>query len=301
MKTKKAYKTNSRSRIIFFAIALTYNLLLGIYLKDFLVLSPMFTTFYLLSVLPTLFFVIRIRSNAMRAIVYVALIFVLGMSAVSFVCCRRFLAIMTMLEMVVMLMYLALSYSSSGRDKLLTKIYILAVAALIVATLFSSYNFVFKPEAPYLNNGGATLWDTQTEELADEICAGCETDEEKVQAFYHWMIENFEYDYEADPLIQYFDVRRTLRTRKGLCYDFANLFAAFCRSQNIPCYVIDGMSRINRADLHTWNRVYYNGSWWNMDVTHDITYAANGKNLYGFNELESISAFDEDFFMTKIY
>ena len=110
MKTTKASKTNTRSRIIFFAIALTYNLLLGLYLKDFFVLSPMFTTFYLLSALPTLFFVIRIRSNAMRAIMYITLIFVLGMSAVSFVCCRRFLAIMTMLEMVVMLMHLALSY-----------------------------------------------------------------------------------------------------------------------------------------------------------------------------------------------
>lgn len=206
-----------------------------------------------------------------------------------------------MLEMVVMLMYLALSYDSSGKDKLLTKIYMLAVATLIVTTLFASYNFVFKPEALYLNNGGATLWDTQTEELADEICAGRETDEEKVQAFYHWMIENFEYDYEADPLIQYFDIRRTLRIRKGLCFDFSRLFAAFCRSQNIPCYVIDGMSRTNRADLHTWNRVYYNGYWWNMDVTHDITYAANGKNLYGFHELEIVSAFDEDFFITKIY
>ena len=77
MKTKKASKTNARTRIIFFAIALTYNLLLGIYLKDFLVLSPMFRTFYLLSVLPTLFFVLKIRSAPMRAIVYVVLIFVL--------------------------------------------------------------------------------------------------------------------------------------------------------------------------------------------------------------------------------
>ena len=136
MKTKKASKTNTRSRTIFFAITLTYNLLLGLYLKGFLVLSPMITTFYLLSVLPTLFFVIRIRSNTMKAIMYIALIFVLGMSAVSFVCYRRFLAIMTMLEMVVMLMYLALSYDSSGKDKLLTKIYVLAVSVLIVATLF---------------------------------------------------------------------------------------------------------------------------------------------------------------------
>lgn len=40
MKTTKTPKTNTRSRIIFFAIVLTYNLLLGLYLKDFLVISP---------------------------------------------------------------------------------------------------------------------------------------------------------------------------------------------------------------------------------------------------------------------
>ena len=301
MKTKKASKTNARSRIIFFAIALTYTLLLGLYLKDFLVLSPMFTTFYLLSVLPTLFFVIRIRSNAMRAIVYISLIFVLGMSAVSFVCCRRFLAIMTMLEMVVMLMYLALSYGSSGKNKLLTKIYVLVVAVLIVATLFTSYNFVFKPDTSYLNNGCATLWDTQTEELADEICAGCETDKEKAQAFHNWMVVNFEYDYDCNPFIQYFDVRKTLCSKKGLCFDFAHLFAAFCRSQNIPCYVIDGTSYEDYTDRHTWNRVYYDGIWWDVDITSDILRTKNNQNLYGFCALESVSASDKYYYITKIY
>ena len=116
-----AITLQSKSGLIFFFVLAAYNLLLGIYLKDFFVLSPMLLAFYLLSALPTLFFVIRIRSNAMRAIVYILLIFVLGLSAVSFVCCRRFLTIMTMLEMVVMLRYLALSYDSSGKDKLLTK------------------------------------------------------------------------------------------------------------------------------------------------------------------------------------
>ena len=301
MKTKKASKTNTRSRIIFFTIALTYNLLLGIYLKDFLVLSPMFTAFYLLSVLPTLFFVIRIRSNAMRAIVYVLLIFVLGMSAVSFACCRRFLTIMTMFEMVVMLMYLALSNNDSGKDKLLTKIHVLAVAALIVTTLFASYNFVRKPESPYLLNGGATLWDTQTEELADEICAGCETDEEKVQVFYEWIISNFEYDHDYYQIIQYFDVRKTLHTKQGLCFDFAHLFAAFCRSQNIPCYAVDGISYTDSSVRHTWNRVYYNGSWWDMDLTNDTLATKDNRKIYGFRELESSASPDIDYYITKIY
>ena len=303
MKISKLFANTLQSKtdLIFFAAIAAYNLLLGFYLKDFFVLSPMLLAFYLLSALPTLFFVIRIRSNAMRAIVYILLIFVLGMSAVSFVCCRRFLTIMTMLEMVVMLMYLALSYDSSDKDKLLTKIYVLAVATLIVTTLFASYNFVFKPEAPYLSNGRDTLWDTQTEELADEICAGCETDEEKVQAIYGWMIANLEYDYGYKAVLQHFNVRRTLRTRKGLCFDFAHLFAAFCRSQNIPCYVIDGMSRINRADRHTWNRVYYNGSWWNMDVTFDIVQTNTQENLYGFRKIENTYSLEEYYYITKIY
>ena len=300
MNTKKTSKTNT-SRLIFFTIALTYNLLLGIYLKDFFVLSPMFTTFYLLSILPTLFFVIRIRSKAMRTIMYIALIFVLGMSAVSFVCCRRFLTIMTMLEMVVMLMYLALSYDSSGKDKLLTKIYVLAVATLIVTTLFASYKFVFNPEAPYLNNGGATLWDTQTEELADEICEGCETDEEKVRAFYSWIISNFEYDHDYYPIIQYFDVRKTLRTKQGLCFDFTHLFAAFCRSQNIPCYAVDGISYTDSSARHTWNRVYYNGSWWDTDLTNDTLATKDNRKIYGFCELESVAFPDKDYYITRIY
>ena len=38
----------TKSRIIFFAIAITYNLLLGLYLKDFLVLSQTLMAFYLL-------------------------------------------------------------------------------------------------------------------------------------------------------------------------------------------------------------------------------------------------------------
>ncbi len=149
----------------------------------------------------------------MREIVYIVLIFVLGMSAVSFVCCRRFLTIMTMLATIVELMHLALFDDNSGKDKLLTKTYVLAVSAIIVTILFFSYDFVFKTEAPYLANGGATLWDIHTEELANEICTGCKTDEEKVQAFYQWIISNLEYDHDCYPLIQYFDVRKTLRTK----------------------------------------------------------------------------------------
>ena len=302
MMTKAYTRTlQSRSGLIFFAILAIYNLLLGIYLKDFLVLSPMLLAFYLLSALPPLLFVIRIRSAPMRAIVYIVLFFVLLMSTLSFVLCRRLLPIITMIITAAEMMYLAIYDDSSGKDKPLTKIYVLAVSALIVVTLFISYNFVSKPETPYLLNGGTTLWDTQTEEFADEICAGCDPDAEKVQAVYSWMVNNLEYDYDYYVIFQYFNVRKTLRTKQGVCFDFSHLFAALCRSQSIPCYAVDGTSYEDSTVRHTWNRVYYDGIWWNMDVTHDISSTAAGKSLYGFRKLDSAFAPDEDFYITNVY
>lgn len=290
-----------KSRIIIFVIAITYNLLLGLYLKDFLVLSQALTSFYLLSVLPTLFLLIEAHSRAMRPIIYIALLLDILMNFVYFICCRRLLPVMTMLLLVVELMYFITSANQLRKDKLLTKICISLVTALILVTMLSAYNFVCKPEAPYLINGGATLWDTQTQELADEICTDCETDAEKVQAIYSWIIHNCEYNYDYYAFIQYFNVRRTLHARKGVCYDFSNLFTALCRSQGIPCYVVDGTPYDRSLANHTWNRVYYNSSWWDVDVTNDITAIKNNKTLYGLHKLESSYSPDGDYKITKIY
>ena len=291
----------SKSGLIFFSVLAVYNLLLGVYLKDFLALSPMLVTFYLLSALPPLLFVIRIRAAPMRAIVYIVLFATLFMSVLSVTLCSRILPMMTLITTAAQLMYLGIFDNSSGKDKPLTKIYILTVSVLIVAALFVSYLFVSKPETPYLLNGGNTLWDTQTEKLADEICAGCDTDAEKVQAIYSWMVTNLEYDYDYHVVFQCFDVHKTLRTKQGVCFDFSHLFAAFCRSQNIPCYAVDGISYEDSTVGHTWNRVYYDGIWWNMDVTHDISSTAAGKSLYGFRKLDSAFAPDADFYIIKIY
>ena len=296
-----AITLQSKTRLIFFFVLAAYNLLLGIYLKDFFVLSPMLVTLYLLSALPTLFFVLKIRSTPMRAIVLVVLFLVMAMSIVSALSCRRLLPMLTFVVTAIEMMYFGIVDNSSGKDKLLTKICVLVLTVFIIVLLFFTYNFVYKPEAPYLSNGRDTLWDTQTEELADEICADCETDQEKVLAFYNWIIANLEYDYDCYPLFQYFDVRKTLQTKQGICFDFSHLFAAFCRSQNIPCYAVDGVSYKDSAARHTWNRVYYDGAWWNVDITTDNSRTVNGKELYGFHKLEGAYVPDEDFFITKIY
>jgi transglutaminase-like putative cysteine protease len=207
---------------------------------------------------------------------------------------------MTMVFLAVELMYFLTFANRPRKDNLLTKTCVLVIVGLILVTGITAYNFVCKPDAPYLANDGATLWDTQTEQLTDEICAGYDTDAEKVQAIYQWIILNFEYDYDYHAFIQYFDVRKTLRTHKGVCYDFSNLFAALCRSQNIPCYVVDGAPYDGSAN-HTWNHVYYNGSWWDVDVTNDTTANKGSGIFYGFHKLESAYATERDYRIMKIY
>lgn len=296
-----AITLQSKIRLIFFAIASAYNLLLGLYLKDFLVLSQTLTAFYLLSALPSLFLVVEINTKTMRTAVYISLILIACMNFAYAVYCRRIFPFLVIISLAIVLTYYTVFSNNTGKDNILTKIYVLMVSAVIAYLLFSAYIFVYKQEDVSLTNGQATLWDTATVKLADEICADCDSDEEKVKAIYNWIIHNFEYDYESEPLIQYFDVRKTLETRKGICYDFSHLFAALCRGQNIPCYVVDGDKRNNLNYHHTWNRVYWGGSWWQVDTTFDSIRVKEQGQLYGFREIESYAAPDDEYHITRIY
>ena len=300
MKTKKETKTNT-SRIIFFTIALTYNLILAFYLRDFLVLSPILQVFYLLSILPCLFLIVEIKTKAMRSVVYILIMLIACMNITYAIYCRRVFPVLAIISLVIVFMYFICFADNKGKDNLLTKIYVLVVSTAIVALLFSAYIFIYKQDDVSLTNGQAALWDTNTVALADEICAGCDTDEEKVKAIYKWMSHDFEYDYECEPIVQYFNVRRTLNMRKGICYDFSHLYAALCRSQNIPCYVVDGDKRDNAQYHHTWNRVYFDNSWWNIDVTFDIIQTKNQDELYSFRKIENAYMQDKEYFITKIY
>ena len=296
-----AITLQSKIRFAFLVVALFYNFILGFYLKTFLVLSQTLTVFYLLSILACLFLIVEIKTKAMRIAVYISLILIACMNFAYAVYCRRIFPFLVIISLAIVLTYYTVFSKNTSKDNLLTKIYVLMLSTVIAALLFSAYVFVYKQDDVSLTNGQATLWDTATVELADKICADCDTDEEKVKAIYTWIIHNFEYDYESEPLIQYFDVRKTLETRKGICYDFSHLFAALCRSQNIPCYVVDGDKRDNINYHHTWNRVYLGGSWWQIDTTFDSMQIKQQGQLYGFREIESYGAPDDEYSITRIY
>ena len=289
-------------RWIFFAASFVYNLILGLYLRDFLLLSPTLQVFYLLSFLPTFFLLVEVKSKAMRTVIFILLVLIFCINFAYAVYCRRVFPFLAIISIAIVIIYFSAFANGARKDNLLTKIYVLTLSALISALLFSAYIFVYKQDDVSLTNGQATLWDSKTVELADKICADCDSDEEKVKAIYSWIIHNFEYDYECEPVVQYFNVRKNLSTQNGICYDFAHLFAALCRSQDIPCYVVDGTKYDNANYHHTWNRIYFDGAWWNTDVTFDTIQTRKRGQLYGLRSLGN-NAFVEDaeYIITRIY
>ena len=148
-----------------------------------------------------MFLAVEIKSKAVRAAVYILLILIACMNIAYAIYSRRVFPILAIISLGIVFMYFVAFANVTRKDKLLTKIYVLIVSALIVALLFLAYIFIYKQDDVSLTNGQATLWDTNTVALADEICVYCDTDEEKVKAIYEWMIHNFEYDYDYTPIV----------------------------------------------------------------------------------------------------
>lgn len=112
--------------------------------------------------------------------------------------------------------------------------------------------------------------------LSVEITKDLETDKEKALAISNWISQNTRYDF-----VKYFKQKKkdysstygalnTLKTGKGVCYDYSALFAALGRASGIQVKMVagDSVSWLQKQ-FHAWNEVYLSeeGRWVNLDVT----------------------------------
>ncbi len=104
-----------------------------------------------------------------------------------------------------------------------------------------------------------------------EICEGLKTDEEKVEAIYDWVVDNMTYDKELAKTVEsgYLpDLEVTMKTKKGICFDYCALFSAMLRAQGIPTKLVIGKVQPENI-THSWSQVYLDGKWKWMDTTMD--------------------------------
>ena len=113
-----AITLQSKIRLTFLLVALTYNFVIGFYLKDFLVLSQTLMVFYLLSVLPSLFLVVEIKSKVMRIAVYISLILVACMNIIYTIYCRRVFPFLALISLVIVFMYFIVFNSNKGKGNI---------------------------------------------------------------------------------------------------------------------------------------------------------------------------------------
>ena len=292
-------KTEDKARFISTFIIAIIDIVAAINMRDYIAVSKIVGIVLVLSVVPVILLLVNGKSRLSAIMTNTCLLLFALWGIVYLLYFRRPLGAMVSINCTVAFACRFIFQPQKRKDKLGRRLAVMCVALLGIVTVAYLCNHLFRIENYATTNGSAAMWNEQLEGFTDELCADSDTPEEKVRVIYRWVTENISYDYDKDMLYQYFCLEDTMDSRSGLCFDYACLFTAMCRSQGIPCVSVDGYDRKNPYNQHTWNRVYYNDSWWNLDVTHD----ANPKNKtpYGFHKLDGYDSPSPEYIITRIY
>lgn len=97
-----------------------------------------------------------------------------------------------------------------------------------------------------------------------DLCVGASGDLAKIEAVYTYVTAHIKYDTDKAKTVTsgYLpDVDDTLRTNKGICFDYAALVTAMLRAQGIPTKLVIGT--VAPGDLsHAWNLIYTKEKGW---------------------------------------
>ncbi|HBA50289.1 MAG TPA: transglutaminase [Lachnospiraceae bacterium] len=133
--------------------------------------------------------------------------------------------------------------------------------------------------------------DSQCVRRAAELAETAETALDVVEAVYEYVCDNITYDRDLARQVQekkvtsYVpDLDQVLKSKKGICFDYAALAAAMLRSQGIPTKMVFG--DVSPDDVyHAWNMFYTEQTGWvsvHFQVKSgdwnrlDLTFSANG-------------------------
>jgi len=97
---------------------------------------------------------------------------------------------------------------------------------------------------------------------AASLCKKAKTGLAKVEKVYNYVVKNFTYDKEKAKTVKsgYLpDLDKVLKTKKGICFDYAAVMAGMLRSQEVPTKLVVGYAG---EAYHAWISVYVEGEGW---------------------------------------
>lgn len=142
---------------------------------------------------------------------------------------------------------------------------------------------------------------SSVDHLAAALAKGARTNREKARVMYRWITKNISYDTHAffSGNLGDMSAGNVLKTMKGVCDGYAQLFAALAQSMGLDAQRIVGNSkgygyvvgsRIEGPANHAWNAIKIDGVWQLVDCTWGAGYIDAQKKF--------VERFNDYYFMT---
>jgi len=136
-----------------------------------------------------------------------------------------------------------------------------------------------------------------SQDIANYINLNFDSQNEKARAIFWWIAENIQYDLDKMYALNMhnLDLRsdETLKSRKGNCINYANLYSDMANKVGVKTYVITGYTRRKKLvnqDPHSWCASKIDSSWYMIDPTWGAGYTQNSRY---------IQKMDNNFFKVK--
>ena len=149
----------------------------------------------------------------------------------------------------------------------------------------------------------ASLSGSDHKDLAQSITDNFETEEDKAQAIYYWVTHNIKYDMKLFEKVkkskgdkkkyskqeikekELKEVKKTLKSKKGICQQYSRVFQYLCEAVGIQCTYIGGYAKSDptKSGLggkHAWNAVDIDDNWHLVDATFGAGYTDDKKKFH---------------------
>ena len=101
------------------------------------------------------------------------------------------------------------------------------------------------------------------------------SDSNKIRAVYFFTTNHIDYDVDNMFAINFNEttenkIEKGLKTKKGVCMHYSEVFNALARALNFESYVVEGMTKQNGSTdgmAHAWNAAKLDGKWYLFDAT----------------------------------
>lgn len=131
-----------------------------------------------------------------------------------------------------------------------------------------------------------------TKGISKYIQANFQSEEDRIRAVFYWTASNISYDVVAMTTSNNFEqssnekIELVLKTKKGVCMHYAEVFNAVANDLGIKTYIVEGYTKQKgriATISHSWCASKIDGKWFLFDPTWGAGYVEGGKFLKKFN------------------